>query len=413
MSFPMKPVALLMYASALCATLGPLAGCSDKAPPPAASGPAAATTAPAAMAASGPAASASATPGPPVSVVTVKAQKKDMAVTLKSTGTVTPQSSVDVRAQTNSTVSKVHISEGQFVKAGQLLFTLDARTDEANVAKARAQLNKDNASLIDGRRQLQRAQELFAQNFISQGALDTVRAQTEALSATVAADQAALNASQVALSFSRITAPQAGRAGGINVFAGSAVMANQTPLVTITQLDPIAVQFTIAQRNLSSALSALQKGAAPVTATLADGGGSFQGKLQFIDNAVDPSSGAVKAKALFANKESKLWPGAFVEVQQTVSTLKDATVVPQAAIIVGTRGTIVYVVEGGKAVLRPVKVVHADNGDAAITGVQPGETVVLDGKQNVRPNSLVQERAPAPKTSASAPATPASKAPAP
>ncbi len=245
-------------------------------------------------------------------------------------------------------------------------------------------------------------------NFISQGAVDTSLAQVESLTATVAADQAAIDAVKVSLSYNRIVAPISGRAGVINVSAGSAVIINVTPLVTITQLDPIAVAFSIPQRNLGDALSALKGGGSEVTATLADNGGSFTGRLQFVDNQIDASAGTVKAKAVFANKEGKLWPGAFVNVSQTVAVLKDAVVLPQAAIVQGVRGTIVYVVQDGKATLKPVKVVYSEGGDAAVTGIKPGELVVLDGKQNVRPNSPVVERAKEPKGGASAPAGAAS-----
>jgi len=357
-----------------------LLGCSDK---PAAAGTAAATPASGAVAAS-----------PPVSVTIVQAQQRDMAVKINATGTVVPLTSVDVRSQVTSTIREVHFKEGQFVKAGQLLFTLDARPDEANVAKARAQLAKDQASLSDAKRQLERSKQLLAQNFVSQGAVDTAQAQLDGWLATVAADQAAITASNVALSYARITAPNSGRAGAVNVYPGSAVLAQQTPLVTITQLDPIGVSFSISQRDLTNALGALQDGGAKVSAKLPDGEGRFDGRLQFMDNLVDTNSGTVKAKAVFANPDHKLWPGAFVEVEQTVATLKDAVVLPQACVIQSARGAIVYVIENGVAMSRPVKLLHAEDGDAAITGVQPGEAVALDGRQNLRPHAAVVVRAP-------------------
>jgi RND family efflux transporter MFP subunit len=366
-----------------------LSGCSDKPAVPAVSAATLAASAPAATPGSGAGAAS-----PPVSVSIVHAKQRDMAVKLNATGTVVPLTSVDVRSQVTSTIRQVHFKEGQFVKAGQLLFTLDARADEANVAKARAQLAKDQASLAEAKRQWERSRQLLAQNFVSQGAVDTAQAQVDGWVATIAADQAAIAASNVALSYARITAPNSGRAGAVNVFAGSAVLANQTALVTITQLDPIGVAFTITQRDLSSALTALQGGGAKVTATLADGGGTFDGRLQFLDNLVDANSGAVKAKAVFANPASKLWPGAFVEVQQTVATLKDAVVVPQACIIQSPRGTIVYVIENGVAMPRPIKLLHAEDGEAAVSGVQPGEVVALEGHQNLRPQARVVVRSP-------------------
>jgi RND family efflux transporter MFP subunit len=312
---------------------------------------------------------------------------------------------VDLRSQVTSTVAKVHFSEGQFVKAGQLLFTLDSRTEEANLAKARAQLVKDQATLADTKRQFERAKQLFAQNFISQGAVDTAQTSVEAASASTVADQAAIDAARVAVSYGRIAAPLSGRVGAVNVSTGSLVQANTMPLVTITQLDPIAVAFSIPQRNLPDALAALKGGGAAVTAKLADGGGTYKGRLRFVDNSVNGSSGAIQVKAVFPNKEGKLWPGAYVDISQTVSTLADATTIPQAAIVQGPRGTVVYVLEEGKARLQPIKVVYSEAGEAAVTGIQPGDIVVMDGKQNVRPGSPLVERAKEPKTGASSPAS--------
>jgi len=366
-----------------------LTGCSKPSDAPvaaAASGPAT----PAASAAQRPASGA-----PPVSVTTVKARKRDLDVRLQATGTVVPLTVVDIKPQVSSTVRQVHFKEGQFVKAGQLLFSLDARTEEANLAKAQAQLAKDLVSQADARRQLERARQLLAQSFVSQVAVDTAQTQVDAWAATLRADEAALAGAKVALSYARISAPHTGRAGAINVYAGSTVQANQTTLVTITQLDPIGVAFSVPQRDLGSALSALQQGGASVAATLADGGGSFVGRLQFMDNTVDAGSGAVKAKAVFANPDHRLWPGAFVEVAQTVQTLKGVVVLPQATVIQSIRGPMVYVVADGSAIARPVKVLHAHGGEAAVSGVKPGEDVVLDGRQNLRPNAAVVVRAPA------------------
>jgi len=357
-----------------------LFGCGGKtevASPPASSAPAAAATVAIA----------------PITVTTVRAQKRDLPVLIEAAGTVTPLTSVDVKPQVNSVVSKVHFREGQFVKSGELLFTLDARNDEANLAKAQAQLARDKAALDDAQRQFARSQQLLSQNFISQGAVDTTRTLVDSQAAAVAADQAAIDASRVALSYDRVSAPNAGRAGAVNVYPGTSVQANQTVLVTITQLDPIAVAFSIPQRNLGDALAALKDGGAMVSARFPDTGERFDGRLKFVDNAVDANSGSVKVKAVFDNHQGRLWPGAFVEVSQTVSVLKETVVVPQAAIIQSARGTIVFVTAEGKALLKPVKVLYAHGDDAAVSGIEPGDLVVLDGKQNLRPGSPVVERA--------------------
>ncbi len=353
--------------------------------------------------------------GPPISVTTVRAEIRDMAISLKASGSVFPLASVDIKAQTNSVVTKLHIRDGEFVRVGQPLFSLDMRADEANLAKARAQLTKDQATVADAQRQHNRAVELRAQNFVAQSALDSAQTAVESANATLAADQAAIDAARVAVSYGQINSPLSGRAGALNVTIGTALQSNITSLVTITQLDPISVNFNLPQRNLADAIAALKSGGTKVTATLADNGGSFQGRLSFVDNAVDPSSGTVRARALFANKDGRLWPGAFVEISQTINTLKDTVVVPQAALIQSARGTVVYVVEEGKAVLKPVKQISSQSGEAAITGINSGDSVVVDGKQNLRPGALVVERTKESKTGApppvAAPSTAAASAP--
>jgi RND family efflux transporter MFP subunit len=333
--------------------------------------------------------------GAPVSVSSVRAQRRDVDVVLEATGTVTALNSVEVRPQISSVITQVHIREGQFVKKGQVLFTLDARNDEVNVTKARAQLAKDMAALADAQRQLARSRDLFAQNFISQGAVDTNQTLVESQQAVVAADRAAIEAAQVGLSYNRIVASSAGRAGAINVFPGTLVQPGGAALVTITQLDPIAVGFSLPQRNLGDALQSLRNGGGKVHALLPEGRDTVVGRLQFVDNAVDAGSGTVRAKAEFGNADEKLWPGAFVNVRLAVQTLKDATVIPQAAIIQAPRGKIVYVVDSAnKASPRPVEVTYPFGEEAVVTGVRPGERIVVEGRQNLRPGASVVERAP-------------------
>ena len=345
--------------------------------------------------------------GPPVSISSVRAQQKDLPIFLQATGAVTPVSSVDVRSQMTSVVTNVHIKEGQFVRKGELLFSLDARPDEANVNKAQAQvaksvaqIAKDEAALAESQRQLARSKQLVEKNFVSQGAVDTAQSNVDAQNAVIAADKAALDADKAALaaakiplSYSRIVAPGAGRIGTISVFQGSAVQANQTPMVTITQLDPIAVAFNLPQRNLSSVLSILKSGGAQVRVTFPESGKSVNGKLSFVDTAVDTNSGTVKAKALFDNKDQALWPGAFVNVSVQIEALKDAIVIPQATVIQTIRGSIVYVIDKeNKAAVRPVQIVQSFGEEAAVTGLKPGERIALDGRQNLRPGSTAMER---------------------
>jgi RND family efflux transporter MFP subunit len=364
---------------------------------------AAATGSPPSTAPSGPPGAPGAAPGapgaapganaPPVSITSVRAQVKDLPVFLQATGTVTPLSSVDIRSQVSSVITKVHIKEGQFVKKGEALFTLDARADEANVAKARAQLARDQASLADAQRQLARNKQLVEKNFISQGALDSVQANVDAQTALIASDKAALDAARVPLSYSKIVSPSNGRIGTITVFPGSSVQANQTPMVTITQLDPITVSFNLPQRYLSNVLGLLKQGGAIVEAKLPESKDTLRGKLSFVDTSVDGNTGTVKAKATFANTTNALWPGSFVNVSVQSESIKDAVVIPQTAIIQTVRGSIVYMIDKeNKAVIRPVQIVQSQGEEAAVTGLRGGEKIAIEGRQNLRPGSTAIER---------------------
>ena len=328
-----------------------------------------------------------------MAVSTAMAERRDFAVNVRSTGAVAPVSAVEVKAQVASIVTQAHVREGQFVRSGELLFTLDSRTDQANLGKAQAQLARDQATLADARRQLERSRDLLARNFVAQGAVDTAQANVDAQQAAVQADQAAIDAVKVNLSYARVTAPGAGRVGQINVFPGTSVSPSGPVLATITRLDPITVAFNLPQRHLPEALKLLAAGGGEVTALLPDGRGTRQGRLQFVDSSVDASSGTVRVKAGFANADQSLWPGAYVDVVLQVQSLRDAIVVPLAAIVSGVQGDVVFVVgPDQKAQLRKVKVLQSGGGEAVVEGVQAGEVVVLDGRQNLRNGSPVLVR---------------------
>lgn len=327
----------------------------------------------------------------PTSVSVVTPLRQDVPIVLSANGSVTPISSVELRPQTTSTIAKVHIREGQFVRQGELLFTLDARTENANVEKAQAQVLRDRASVADYERQLKRSNDLLSKNFIAQGAVDTLQSQLDAARAVLAADQAALRAAQVDTSYTVLRAPQAGRVGAINVYAGSLVQPT-TSLTSITQLDPIDVAFTLPESSLSGLLAAQKRGEVAVAALLADAGGKqLEGKLSFIDNAVDATSGVIRIKARFNNAQTDLWPGQYVNTQLTVQTLKDALVIPQNAIITNTNGTLVYAMAADQtARSHKITRVYAFGANAVVTGLNGDERVIVDGKQNLRPGSKVR-----------------------
>lgn len=333
--------------------------------------------------------------GPPPAVVNVVApQRRDVPVVQLANGTVTPIRTVDLHPQTTATIRQVHIKEGQFVKAGELLFSLDDRADRANQDKAQAQVERDRAQLGDLERQFKRSQDLFAQKFIAQSAVDTLRAQVDQAKATLQSDTAAVRAAGVSTSYTAIRAPMSGRVGGIAVYPGSLVQP-ATSLTTITQLDPITIAFTLPESSLPGLLAAQKRGKVEVEALPSAGMAPVTGTLSFIDNTVDPTAGTIKVKAEFANRDTTLWPGQYVNTKVTVQTIKDAVVVPQSAIITNANGTYVYVLEkdphqGYSARQLPVQRLYGAGVDAAVSGLTGDEQVITEGKQNVRPGGKVR-----------------------
>ena len=334
---------------------------------------------------------------PPVVVTLVTVIKQDVPVSVEVNGNISSLNSVDVRSQLSNVIKQVHIKEGQFVRAGDVLFTLDDRTDRANVDKASAQQMRDQATLADLERQYKRSLELVQQNFISKSAADTTLSQVEAQRALLASDVAAIQSAKVALTLNTLKSPINGRVGSINVFAGSLAQPS-TALVTVTQLDPIAVTFPVPESSLQDVLAAV-KDHAPVSAMVQGSKTAMTGAFSFVDNTVDASLGTLRAKAVFSNKAQQLWPGQFVTVKATLRTLKDATVIPLAAVITNTTGQVVYVVSGDTkekiAQLRKIKVLQIIGDRAAVSGVEADESIVLDGKQNLRPGGRVRLEAPA------------------
>jgi len=363
---------------------------------------------------------------PVQTVSVVAAQLRDLPVSYEAAGTAVALNTVEIRPQLSSTVRQVAIQEGQNVARGQLLFTFDDRNERANLDKARAQLARDRATLADLERQLRRAQDLKAQNFVAASAVDSAQSQVDAQQATLQSDMAALAAAEVALSYTSVRSPLAGRAGAINVFAGSLVQPSGAALVTISQMDPIGVSFNLPEAELAGVLAARGQtvklnvrlpgtprgtgaSSAPAASAAAPAGASgtapaaagWDGVLHFIDNTVDATTGTVKLKGSVANAHQTLWPGQYVQVRLTLRTLKDAVVIPQAALIQRGAERLVYVVDAQSlAQARPVKVRYSQGELAAVEGLSAGESVVLEGKQNLRPGAAVRVERPGGKPAA-------------
>lgn len=331
-------------------------------------------------------------PRNPVQVVkTALAQQKSIPVTIQANGYVTALNTVDVRPQVQNVVREVHVKEGQEVRAGQLLFTLDARSDLAGVESARAQMAKNRADLAEAEAALKRNRELLEKKFVSQAVVDTAASRVDALRSMVRGDQAAIASSGVALSHNRIIASIGGRLGTISVRPGSLAQPGGDPMVSIVQLDPIAVSFAVAERELQHIRASYPEGDAPVAAQLA-GGHEVQGKLYFIDNAADAQTGTIRMKAQFDNSERRMWPGTYVNVRLVTRTLPNAVVVPAQAVVTGPENKFVYVVQPDNTVkAQNIEVETIAQGEAAVRGLNAGTRVVVEGTQNLRPGSKIRE----------------------
>ena len=352
-----------------------------------------------------------------VQIVSAPVTQTDVPVRLTANGMVSAMQTVDVRPQTSATIKAVHIKEGQFVRKGDRLFSLDSRTEDANLSKAEAQVVKDRADLLNNERNLERLRELLKQEYISRAEFDAAQNQVDVSRGQLAVDLASVEASRVARSFDEITAPIAGRTGAIAVYPGSLVQPGTSTaigavLVSITQIDPINISFTLPEQELAELQQAFAKGEVPVSAKLdLSGQAEMKGRLAFIDNAVDAASGTIRLKAEFPNPDNRLWPGMFVTVTLAPRTLAGAVTVPVQAVQTGPEKKFLYVIgEDHKVAALPVNVRLIQGGIAVIEGVAPGASVVVEGAQNLRPGNAVSEASTADKTPGETPEKTAGKA---
>lgn len=331
-------------------------------------------------------------------VVSAPVTRTDVSVRLSANGTVSALQSVDVRPQISARVKVVHIKEGQFVRKGDRLFTLDARTEDANLSKAEAQVVKDRADLVNAERNLERERGLLKLEYVSQSEFDTAQNVVDGLRGQLAIDLASVETSRVARSFDEIDAPISGRTGAIAVYPGSLVQPGTSAaigavLVSITQLDPINVSFTLPERELAGLQQAFAKGKVPVSAKLDLANQTdLKGHLVFIDNSVDAASGTIRLKAEFPNPDHRLWPGMFVNVELAPRKLVGALTVPAQAVQTGPERKFIYIIgEDNKVASLPVNVILIQDGIAVVDGITPGARIVVEGAQNLRPGSVVVE----------------------
>jgi membrane fusion protein, multidrug efflux system len=361
--------------------------------------------------------------GGTVPVVTAHVTQKSMPVSIPGVGTVEAISSVQIRAQVTGQLGAIHFSEGQEVKKGQRLFSLDARPFQAALQQAEAVLARDTATASNARSQKTRSEDLFKRGLIPRDQYESLSAGAAALDATVAADRAAVETAKLNLQYTEIKAPITGRTGALGVHEGDLIRANDTtPMVVINQLTPVYVSFAVPGRYLAEVRRYQGQKALPVLATMpssvvpgalaqpapsdegapagrgrgavpavAIGPDTEQGRVTFIDNAVDPTTGTIRLKGTFENRNRQLWPGVFVQVMLQLTADANALVVPATAVQASQDGQYVYVVKDDRTVeMRTVQAERQVGNEMVIAaGVKNGEEVVTDGHLRLTPGARV------------------------
>jgi RND family efflux transporter MFP subunit len=325
-----------------------------------------------------------------IAVAVGKAAIKDMPYRIEAPGAVQPVVSVPIRPRVDSMVEKVLFADGAAVKEGDLLFKLDSRAIDAMIEQAAALLKRDQASLVKAQRDIERFSGLVAKGTTAKVTLDDAQTSADMLAATVKQDQASLDNLRTQRTYYDIHAPVTGRIGISSVRPGNVVRADSTsaPLATVNQLSPIYVTFGVPERYIPDLRAAGAK--AGVQAALQNGTLVEGGHVAFIENSVDPQTGTILVRALFDNKDEKLWPGTLATVRVSLRVDKNVVTVPTEAVQNGQRGDFVFVVENGRATVREVAVQRAMDGESIITrGLQGDETVVTDGQLSLRDNALI------------------------
>jgi multidrug efflux system membrane fusion protein len=338
--------------------------------------------------------------GPPaVPVTAVAVALRTVPVRLYAIGNVEPYTTVAVKARVDGQIVSAHFKEGDEVRQGSVLFEIDPRPFAAALKQAQANLAKDKALLDRAVEQEKRYKDLLAKNFISADAYEQVRTNAETAKATVAGDEAAIESARLSLEYCTIRSPVTGYAGRIQIQQGNLVKANDVnPLVTINQIVPVYTSFSVPEQNIADIRKYQASGDLKVQATFPAGAHvPIAGKLSFLDNSADTTTGTIKLKAEFRNTDKVLWPGQFVNVVLTLYDQKDAVVAPSASVQNGPNGQYVFVVRPDlTAELRNIKIARAEGDDTVVaSGLQPGEQVVTVGQVRLAPGTKVSLGKPA------------------
>jgi RND family efflux transporter MFP subunit len=333
------------------------------------------------------------TPARVVPIDTAIAEKKQVPVRVEALGNVTPIASVAIKSRVETTITGVHFQDGARVKAGDLLFTLDSRQIEAEIKRVQAVIAGAEAQLDQAERDVQRYSELVAKNAATQVTLNNSQTQVNLARATAESNKATLENLRVQLDFTKIRAPISGRVSAANVKVGNFVRpADTAPLVTINQMAPVYVSFTVPQRLLPDIRQAIAAETATVESAVQGDTRKATGAVSMIENSVDTTTGMVMVRATMPNADELLWPGTLVNTQMTMR-MEEGVVVPSVAVQVSQTGTFVFIVEDATAKVRPVKVGRVVGNTSVISdGLKGGETVVIDGQLLLSDGTKVSTR---------------------
>ena len=339
-------------------------------------------------------------PPPKVPVTVARAERRDVPYTLDATGTVEPLQSVSVMSQVSGVLTRVVFKEGDEVRAGQLLFEIDARPYRAALQQAQAVLARDQAQATNATQDVKRYETLVQKEYVTAQQYAQVQTTAASLQATLGADRAAVESARLNLQNATIRSPITGRTGNLLLREGNLVKAGADRLVTVNQVQPIVVRFPIQSSHLAD-LRAHAARDVTIRVQTPGGGPASTGTLSFIDNAVDTTTGTILLKGRFSNTDSALWPGEFVTVRLQLYVQPGALVVPSIAVMTGQRGSSVFVIDAnGKATSRPVTVERtADSSSVISRGLTAGEQVVTDGQLRLSTGSAVDIKPQATPTS--------------
>ncbi|WP_278549881.1 efflux RND transporter periplasmic adaptor subunit [Desulfovibrio piger] len=330
----------------------------------------------------------------PAPVTAAVAVRQDIPVRLKAVGNVEASATVQVRSRITGELTGIHFREGDDVRKGQKLFTIDPRPMEAALREARARQERTRAQLTKAEDDLRRFASLVEGGFVSREQYEQIRTTAEGLRASLREAEAAVESAALQRDYCTITAPADARAGAVGAHIGNMIKANADDwLVTLDTVEPVYVSFSIPEVHLPAVLALRQSGTGRVLAR-PDGGDEVEGRLDFVDNSVDTATGTIRLRATFDNRTRSLWPGRFVDVRLTLATHKDAVVVPSRAVQAGVDGPYAYAVVDGRAELRNLAVgVQADTMTEVLQGIAPGEKVVVEGLMRLTPGAEVVIRA--------------------